>query len=60
MAHEAEKRRTAENIWLHYFNDELHKRNIISTLERTKMALKIDSQKPPAIDKQRKESKHSR
>jgi len=60
MVHETEKRRMAENIWLHYFNDELHKRNIISTLERTKMALKIDSQKPPAIEKQRKKSEYSR
>jgi hypothetical protein len=54
MAHETAKRQTAENIWLHYFNDELHNRSIISELERNKMALKIESLRPPIREVQRK------
>ena len=60
MAHETEKRQVAENIWLHYFNQELHKRSIITTLERNKMALKIDSRRPPAKEGHRKQSAISR
>ena len=51
LVHETEKRQIAEKIWLHYFNQELHKRNLISTLERNKMALKIESRQPSAKKK---------
>jgi len=56
MAHDLEKRQAAENIWLHYFNQELHKHSLISTLQRNKMALKIESRKPPIKEIQFKKS----
>ena len=54
MTLKKEKRQMNENIWLHYFNNELHKRSIISELERNKMSLKIDSLKLPGKEEYRK------
>jgi len=60
LAHVTEKRQVADNIWLNYFNHELYKRGIISTLERNKMAVKINSRKPPSKEAQRKSSAQGR
>jgi hypothetical protein len=60
LAHATEKQQVADNIWLNYFNDELHKRGIISTHERNKMAVKINSRKPPTKELQRKSSTQGR
>jgi hypothetical protein len=60
MAYEAEKRQVAEKIWLHYFNQELHRRNLISESERNKMAAKIESRRPPTKEERRRKSAHSR
>jgi len=40
-----------EKIWLHYFNQELYKRKIIGETERNKMAVKIETRKPPARER---------
>jgi|GEM_PF-2193557 len=47
MAHTIEKRQAAEQIWLHYFNQELHKRSLISTADYSKIMLKIERRTPP-------------
>ena len=46
MIHEAERRQVAEKVYLHYFNDELYRRGLISEAERNRMAFKIESRKP--------------
>ena len=46
VVHEAERQQVAEKVYLHYFNDELYRRGLISEAERNRMALKIESRKP--------------
>ena len=49
MADDAKKRHAAaEKIWLHYFNQELHRKNMISLGQRDKMTLRIENRKPGA------------
>ena len=38
----------AEQIWLHYYNDYLFGKGIITEQERNKLKFKIDSRKPAA------------
>ena len=38
----------AEQIWLHYYNDYLFGKGIITEQERNKLKFKIDSRKPSA------------
>ena len=38
----------AEQIWLHYYNDYLFGKSIITEQERNRMKCKIDSRKPSA------------
>jgi hypothetical protein len=40
-----DRKHTAENIWLSYFNKTLYEQGFISETERNRMALKIDSRK---------------
>ena len=42
------KKHIAEQIWLHYYNDYLFGRGIITEQERNKILFKIDSRKPSA------------
>ena len=42
-----QKKQMVESIWLHYFNQELYKRNIITEQERNKMSLQIDRRDTP-------------
>ena len=46
MTKNTKQKETSEKIWLHYYNQELYKRSIISELERNKMAIKIEGRKP--------------
>ena len=48
MADNAKKRHSAEKIWLHYFNRELYNQNLITLTQHSRIALKIESRKPPA------------
>jgi hypothetical protein len=48
MAREIEKRRVAEQIWLHYFNQELYRQSLISATDYSKMILKIERWNLPA------------
>jgi hypothetical protein len=59
VAYEKEKRHIAENIWLNYFNQELHKKGLISDSERNAMILKIESRKTPGVGA-RKRTEYSR
>lgn len=45
-----QKKQTVEKVWLHYFNEVLYERNIITERERNRMAMKIEGRKSP--DKQ--------
>jgi len=45
-----QRKQTAEKIWLHYFNDVLFQKGVISERDRNKMALKIESRKSSSID----------
>lgn len=38
----------AEQIWLHYYNDYLFGKGMITEQERNKLKFKIDSRKPSA------------
>ena len=38
----------AEQIWLHYYNDYLFGKSMITEQERNRLKLKIDSRKPSA------------
>ena len=58
MVNEREKLHAAENIWLHFFNRELHKQNLISDFERSAMLLKIENRKPPAKAGKGRRSEH--
>lgn len=42
------KRQVAETIWLHYFNQELFKRGIISERDRNRMSLRVENRKSSA------------
>jgi len=48
MTCNTQQKQTAERIWLHYFNQELYRKGIISERERNQMSLKIESRKSPA------------
>lgn len=39
----------AEQIWLHYYNDYLFGKGIITEQERNKLKFRIDSRKPSAV-----------
>jgi len=60
LAYEVEKRQIAEKAYLHYFNDELYRRGLISEVERNKMALKIESRKPPVPARTRRRTEMER
>lgn len=46
MAHQ--KIYIAEQIWLHYYNDYLFEKGMITEQERNKLKYKIESRKPSA------------
>ena len=46
IAHQ--KTHLAEQLWLHYYNDYLFRKGIITEQERNKLKFKIDSRKPSA------------
>ena len=60
MGYESEKQQIAEKVWLQYFNNELYKREVINEVERNKMALKIESRKPPAQARTRRRTEMER
>jgi len=45
------KKYTTEQIWFGYFNQALFEQGIISEADKNRMALKIESRKPPATTK---------
>lgn len=60
MTQDAKKQQIVENVWLHYYNQELYRRSVITELERNKMALKIENRKPPSVTKNRREREMER
>lgn len=42
---EQEKKSFAEKLWLEYFNQYLYEQNLITEMQRNRMALKIESRK---------------
>lgn len=42
---EQEKKSFAEKLWLAYFNQYLYEQNLITEMQRNRMALKIESRK---------------
>jgi len=55
LTDEIRKKQAAEQIWLAYFNRVLFEKGIITESERNKMALKIESRRPPAAVKKKTE-----
>lgn len=47
-SNEQRRKEMAARIWLSYYNRVLYEKGIISERERNRMALKIDSWKPPS------------
>lgn len=43
-----EKKFVAEQVWLHYYNDYLFQKGMITETQRGKMRFMIDSRKPSA------------
>lgn len=46
MAPEEQKKDFAEKAWLHYFNQTLYEKGLISENARNRMNARIDSRKP--------------
>lgn len=42
---EQEKKSFAEKLWLEYFNQYLYEQNLITEMQRNRMALKIESRR---------------
>lgn len=45
LSAEQEKKSFAEKLWLEYFNQYLYEQNLITEMQRNRMALKIESRK---------------
>jgi hypothetical protein len=48
MSMAQQKNYIAEQIWLHYYNDYLFGKGMITEQERNRLKIKIDSRKPSA------------
>jgi len=53
MANHAKIRQAAEEVWLHYFNRELRRINLISHAQHDKLVVKIQMRKSHPICKRK-------
>lgn len=50
-AKEAAKRNAVEKMWLHYYNNSLFEKGLITEIEHRKMKGSINSRKPHAMER---------